>query len=518
MVVCPCENAPEMTTATSYDQVIYLSRPQSVTHPNGLAALGVLHGLSPAPVERCRILEIGCATGGNIFGIAEAYPNSEVVGIDPSRRQIEVARQASAALGLANLRLEPAGAEQLDEGWGKFDYIICHGVYSWVPAGVRDAILACCRRLLAPHGIAYVSYNAKPGWYLRLPVREMMQFHTRAIEDPRERIGQARALLRFIDDNLFNPEVGWARLVRDEAKISNARADFYVVHEHLEADNEAFYFHEFMTSAASHALSYLCEAAYHAHPSVLPEKVRESLAAAGLNDLLQLEQYIDFLGGRMFRRTLLVHREVEVGRTTPASHLGQLQMSAMARPMQDGPFAVCSTEPVRFQNDESEAIVTDEPPLKAAFMELLSRWPASLSWDELWRGCQARLAEGGIATGEGTRAALGQAMLRLFWSNLVALHAGPLPFTTAVSERPTASRLARLQASAGVPICSRRHRTVSLAPFDEALLTLLDGTRDKMAIAEELSRRASPPTPAEALVPEVGRGLERLARAALLVA
>jgi SAM-dependent methyltransferase len=502
--------------ASTYDQVIYPSRPQPATHPDGLAALGLLFGLSPAPVERSRVLEIGCATGGNLFGLAEAYPEAEFVGIDPSPRQIDIARQAAGSVGLPNLRLEVLKAGDLPDEWGPFDYILCHGVYSWVSPDARAGILDACRRLLAPDGIAYVSYNAKPGWYLRQPVREMLWFHSRDIQDLPGRIAQSRTLLQFVAAHATNPGTGWAHLLREEADLLGSHSDGYLAHEHLEGENEAFYFRDFVDAARRHDLEYLCEAASHSNPAALPAEALRALEDTA-GDLVTLEQYLDFLRGRMFRRTLLVHQGAPINRAPTPDILDRLHLSALVRP-DAREVDVCSDQAVKFRNDDDDSLQTNDPALKAALMELFFHKPAALSWAELWRRTAGRLQGGGVELAEQGRAALAARLLSLFLVNVVAFHAGPTRFTLEPGERPVASRLARLQAGAGAPVCNRRHRTTDLDPFALALLTLLDGTRDQRALAEELSRRASPPVPAEALAPEIGPALAHLARSAVLVA
>ncbi|MEW8014368.1 MAG: hypothetical protein AB2807_06165 [Candidatus Sedimenticola endophacoides] len=50
-----------------YDQFFYESIPFPETHPRHLASLGRLFGLETADPERCRLLELGCASGGNLI-------------------------------------------------------------------------------------------------------------------------------------------------------------------------------------------------------------------------------------------------------------------------------------------------------------------------------------------------------------------------------------------------------------------------------------------------------------------
>src|SRR5438067_313897 len=170
--------------ATSYDAVPYESLPFVDTHPSRVAAVARLHGLNPPAVERCRVLELGCAHGSNLIPMAVTLPESRFVGIDLSRRQIADGQNVVAALGLTNIDLQPLSILDVDEKLGVFDYVICHGVYSWVPAEVQRKILDICARQLSPDGVALVSYNTYPGWFVRQMVRELMLYHVGPVAEP----------------------------------------------------------------------------------------------------------------------------------------------------------------------------------------------------------------------------------------------------------------------------------------------------------------------------------------------
>ena len=190
-----------MTTSPppiSYDAVPYRRQSYACTHPDRLASLAILLGLTPAPVDRCRVLEIGCASGDNLIPMAQTLPESQFVGIDLSERQIAVGQADIRALGLPNITLRQLDLLDVNAAqFGQFDYIIAHGVYSWVPPAVRDKLLAICQDHLAPSGIAYISYNVYPGWHFVEAVRHMMLYRTRGEAEPQRRAAQARSMLDF---------------------------------------------------------------------------------------------------------------------------------------------------------------------------------------------------------------------------------------------------------------------------------------------------------------------------------
>src|SRR5215475_1898088 len=147
----------------AYDAVAYPGFPYPNTHPGRLATMAILHGLSPAPAERCRTLEVACGDGANLIPMAYAIPGSEFVGFDIAGLPIDRGRARIGELGLINIRLFQGDLLKVGAELGRFDYIIAHGLYAWVPEPVADRLLALCRELLTPHGIAFISYNALPG-------------------------------------------------------------------------------------------------------------------------------------------------------------------------------------------------------------------------------------------------------------------------------------------------------------------------------------------------------------------
>jgi cyclopropane fatty-acyl-phospholipid synthase-like methyltransferase len=124
--------------------------------------------MQPAPVNNCRILELGCGSGENLIALAFNFPSSELIGLDLERQPVALGQDSIAELGLTNIQLHRLDlCEASREHFGSFDYIIARGLYSWVPPLARERVLAICRELTTPQGIAYVSYDAYPGNHLR---------------------------------------------------------------------------------------------------------------------------------------------------------------------------------------------------------------------------------------------------------------------------------------------------------------------------------------------------------------
>lgn len=472
-------------TATSYDEVPYVSFPFPQSHPDRLATVATLFGLRPPNVEKCRILELGCASGGNLLPMAEALPGSTFVGIDLSARQIEDGKRAIGLLGLENVELKQMNITEVSPDLGHFDFIICHGIFSWVASAVQEKILEVCSKNLAPGGIAYISYNTLPGWRMRGMIRDMMMYHSSRFTTPTERVGQARGLLDFLVQSAAGDNSPYTNFLRAELESLGRQADWYVLHDHLEEHNDPVYFHQFLERAGKHGLGYLGESDVASMVvSNFPQQVQNTLDKLSA-DQVHLEQYMDFLRNRMFRQTLLCHTDQKPDYRVTAERLTSLHVASPAQPLSPTPDLVSgATEHFRCVGDMS--IRAWEPIVKAALVVLGECWPRSLPFNKLRALARARLPGGPVQTS--AMVAQDTAMLGgtlwLFYaasSLTLELSVRPIPAIGPV-EKPKARAFARCQARFGNQVTNLRHETVNLNELQRELLASLDGTRDQAAL------------------------------------
>jgi len=250
------EHRPSTTGPTRYDEVYYPGHVYGLTHPNHLATIATVYGMQPAPVECCRVLELGCGVGGNLLPMAFQYPDSEFVGVDLSGVTIERGQNNIATLGLNNIKLLHCDIMNVDPSFGQFDYIIAHGVYSWVPPPVREKMMTIFKQNLSPRGICYVSYNAHPFSHLRDMARDMMRYHTRRLTGMKEKVGQARAILKFLSEGSKANTVHGA-IMRDQYNRVLKSPDELLFHDDLDDGATAFLLHEVAEDAAQRGLQYL---------------------------------------------------------------------------------------------------------------------------------------------------------------------------------------------------------------------------------------------------------------------
>jgi SAM-dependent methyltransferase len=441
---------------TPYDAVPYTSFPYPETHPDRLRLVAHLFHLAPAPVDGCRVLEIGCASGGNLVPMAEALPGSRFLGIDLAPSAIADGNEVVRALGLDNLELRALDLTELPADAGRFDYIIAHGVYSWVPNAVKAALLDLVARHLAPDGVAYLSHNVKPGWYARQAAREMMLFHVGALDDPGERVEQARAVLAFVARGALGAT--WADTVREQFETAARQPDWMLFHDGLAAVNDACWFHEVAGELARRDLQYLGDAELGSMlPTRFDEATRATLEVVA-SDEVRHQQYLDFLDNRAFRMTLVVHGDRKVDRALAPEQAQGLHFAAAMTEGSDG----------KFRTPNGGVVTISRESTRAALRALAVRAPGSLSWAEL----------GGD---QGDRA-LGGDLLQLVVERFVQGTLTPARCAAAAGLRPRAPAHARLAARRAPFVTSLRHQNVRLTPELQALLPALDGKNDRAAL------------------------------------
>ncbi len=393
-----------------YDQLPYTSRAFPATHPRNLAAVGYLRGMEPAPMEHCRVLELGCASGGNLFPMAAHYPESRFLGIDNSRREIDDGLALGNRLGLHNIDLRTMDIMDVDESLGDFDYIIVHGVYSWVPDEVRQRILEICSRQLRPNGIAYVSYNVLPGWHLYGTARDIMRYAVRDFDDARglERKVQAAcerlSTLTEILPAEKNPYMFQLRAVAKKITTSNPS---YLLHEYLAEINNPYHFHEFIDDIQEFRLSYVGDAATLGY-GIVPSAALGKRLAEYARDVMDFEQQADFLLNREFRCALLCRADVSLGQDLMAERLGPLYLSSMARhvALPKGRFG----NAIGFQFD-GDVYIDPHPLFQQAMRQLTAVYPDALTFSQLLD----------LLQGQGDTETLAEGMLRARSGGIVSI-------------------------------------------------------------------------------------------------
>lgn len=481
----PTESVDEIREA--YDATPYSadSIPQSA--PGRLAAIARIFGLQAPPVDRAHVLEMGCGAAGNLIPFAAAHPEARVVGVDLSEVAIEQGRRLVRAAGLENVELIAGDISTVDVGaMGPFDFIIAHGLYSWLPEDVQDAILSLASTALSPDGVAYISYNVYPGWKSKEIVRDAMRFAARESGSAEQQVIDARIMVDFLEE-VAPPATPLARAVAEFRERDEGFDDSYLVHDELAAVNRPCYFTEMLRRADAHGLAFLAEAQPELmFPANYGPKVAEHVARQCGNSQSLIEQYLDFAVDRAFRQTLFVHaaRAAEIRHALDNRNFESMHF-ATEMPVVDGPTRL-DLSAQNYELSSGATVAIDDPALKIACEALTQRWPWTVSRAELVDAATQLGLSRGDAGGR-----IDQLLAFLIVNGQARFRVDPISAPPQVVE--TFRRIAEftLHNSHDAYTFNLWHETIGLGSLDAHGVILADGTRDSAALVAELVRLAS---------------------------
>lgn len=294
----------------SYDNFLYVSKAFPNTNINSLLAKGKIYGLTPAPLKGARVLELGSSCGGNIIPQALYYPEATFTGIDLSPVQVQHGNDLIQSMGLTNVTLLEKNIMDIDDDFGTFDYILVHGIWSWVPDVVKDKILTICNRNLSDRGIAYISYNTYPGWKRLEQLRDIMLYSEKHAPNDslKDRTVYTKNVLKLIAETMKMDE---RSRVQSDYKINNINRiiesnDYYVGHEYLETFNDPVYVSQFVERAERLGCTYVGdESLQRSFITWLDDAVVENINALSQGNHVDKEQYYDYVYDTQFRMALL---------------------------------------------------------------------------------------------------------------------------------------------------------------------------------------------------------------------
>jgi methyltransferase-like protein/2-polyprenyl-3-methyl-5-hydroxy-6-metoxy-1,4-benzoquinol methylase len=495
---------------TSYDQIAYPGYPYPATHPDLLAAIGILSGMEPPAIRSCRVLEVGCGDGSNIIPMAITLPDAEFVGIDLAEKPISQAQGIIDRTAITNISVKAMDLLKFTLDFGQFDYIIAHGFYSWVPTPLQEKLFRVCEQQLTPNGIAFISYNTYPAAYFRQACRDAMLFHLKTTGEPDDRVHQAKSVLELMVDSIEEKDT-WKAVVRDELSRISKRDDNVIYHDELNEIYSPAYFADFIACAGRYGLQFLGEASLHETvPAPLRAELEQRLRQIVGDDLTAYHQYLDFIQFRGFRRTLLCRSAVSLRRDVQRERLPTLFLASPLRETSRKPDGK-----VTFKNQQGHGSVeTDHSVMIAAIQRLARIWPRAESFEDLLQQVITRVPSEALAD---ARSTLMEVVLLLISKTLVQCRTQDLPVPASVSNRPVASPLARLQAESGTVLTTLMHTNIEIEdPRTLEFLRLLDGSHDRRALAAWL-RTGSPGISVDDMLKQVNNHLEEFRRLGLLV-
>jgi trans-aconitate methyltransferase len=272
--------------------------------PVWLSYVAALRGL-----RTCRLdgpfsyMELGCGLGHSAIVNAAAFPAGEFHACDFNPAHIAAARAHAAAIGVDNIEFHESSFETLlERDLPAFDFIVLHGVYSWVDARARHAVRAFIQQRLKTNGLVYVSYNCMPGWALEAPLRRLLvELADGEAGSLAEKAEQALRKLRILGDaGLAYFNVNMAARGAVDAYAKQPRD--YLVHEFLTDSWTPFYSVDVADEMREVGLEYVGSATLVDNHQALMLESRVMGAMAALKTERERRLAEDFAMNRYFRR------------------------------------------------------------------------------------------------------------------------------------------------------------------------------------------------------------------------
>lgn len=229
--------------------------------PLWLASAAQFIGLQPPKLtEAFRYCELGCGLAVNLLVAATLYPQGHFVGVDFNAEQLELARRGAAAAGLSNIELIHADfASFAAQQHLPFDFMVCHGTWSWVSSQNQLHILRTVQQHLSSGALFYLHYMCQPGSERMRPVQKLMQQVDRSLPaySSAQSIEQAKQLLRQLNQaGVFSHQLGMTEHV---AALCERHAN-YLAHEFLTDHWQPEHSTDVHQRVAQVGLSYVCSA------------------------------------------------------------------------------------------------------------------------------------------------------------------------------------------------------------------------------------------------------------------
>jgi hypothetical protein len=281
--------------------------------------------------------------------------------------------------------------------------------------------------------------------------------------------------------------------IRKEMENLLERGDEAIFHDDLAEPNDPFYLMDFIGHAARHGLQYLGDA----------EPVRDDVRDLSwpAEDWFEARQYGDFLACRKFRESILCRKDIRLDRSLSLDRFLALAAASRVQPAEPQPDGA-----QKFELSQGRSLTTNHPLVKDVLCFLASRWPGSVP--------VAGLPLGGYPPEDAA-----DMLMRLVEAEAIELWQQPPRVATAIGDRPAASPLARLQLSLGLTmVTNQRHQSIDLPDESgRALISLLDGTRDREALAAAMGQVAPGPADPAAIEKALDASLREMLRLCLLV-
>ena len=469
---------------SDYDKVPYKGLIIPNSFPGHLALCNMWHNGRHSPLQRFHLTELGCGDGANLLPIAFYHPDSTFIGIDNAESGLSRAREGARQIGLQNIQFMQKDICEIEQAEiVQCDYIIAHGLYSWVSDDIREAILQFCRNGLSATGLAFISYNAQPGWASRGLVRDILlrsaSVQQAAIEDKATKaIEVATELLQAMPSR----DYAYAVLLAEELERVRDGKPFYIFHEYLEEFNEGFWLRDFVQRARQNDLNYVCDAQFSQWEGQIPKELRSTLSQCDL-DPIEQEETADLLCNRYFHASILCRDDAPRELRSHQQLLEDVYIASSLGAESD-PFDLTDGVVELFIGVQGQEITLDVSITKAAVVLLAAQWPAGMKLKTLLQKASKLLGEHGCEVLDESQTQLVGELITLFEAGAINLRLKEPNCNLSVSEYPKIHALARYEIGNSEALTTPYHLPLTLNMQILEVARVMDGSKSKNEIKQ----------------------------------
>lgn len=263
--------------------------------------------------------ELACGRGYTTNLLASCYPQAQFYANDFNPNHIVEAQKLAQTADTKNVHFfDDSFKEFLDRDLPSFDFIVLHGIYSWISTENRQAIVEFIRKKLKVGGLVYLSYNALPGWAVAMPMQGLMMRYKKHSSEP---ILQSIENALHFTGKLIESNAGYfvqnpALKSRYEGLKSQNR--HYLAHEYFNEEWNSFYFDQVAEELNEAKLNFVGSAQFIDYIDILNLSEQAVQELNQIKDPIYREVVRDFYVNTQFRRDIFARGKVPM---TPQEHI-----------------------------------------------------------------------------------------------------------------------------------------------------------------------------------------------------
>ncbi|BAQ65189.1 class I SAM-dependent methyltransferase [Geminocystis sp. NIES-3709] len=249
--------------------------------------------------------ELGCGRGYTTNLLASAYPHAQFYANDFNPSHILEAKTLAEMANTKNVHFfDDSFAEFINQDLPHFDFIVLHGIYSWISKENRQAIINFIRQKLKVGGLVYVSYNTLPGWSAVMPMQGLMLRHQKRSSLPiLEAIEEA---LNFTEQLLEANATYFVQnpVIKSRYEQLKQQNRHYLAHEYFNEEWNSFYFDEVAQELNEAKLNFVGSAHILDYIDILNLSTTAQTQLNNIKDPIYKEVVRDFFLNTQFRRDI----------------------------------------------------------------------------------------------------------------------------------------------------------------------------------------------------------------------